>query len=407
MGEVQPVGATKQSSSGAIFRFIALAGFPLSLGSPGATISAGLVALYGVYLMLRGNGLPADLRRAGLAMLACYVLLVGVDLLNGGGPNNIETAFNYLPLLALAPYALAARSVELDRDNFEIAIGATLLLALCISVVRFAVLGEERPGGINLVSIGYGLVVSVWVVFMLSIALEGGTNSRVKLAIAAIGVVPVLITESKIDVAALVVGCLAVALLWAHQHGRWRVLVISVGGLAIPFAATLWLAMSQRLTELWSELSAFFLEGSTAGPSFGLRYELNVAALRAFLERPVLGHGFAERMSRVNENATPGGPDISFIAYVHNDYVTHMLAYGLFGLVFLFGYLTLVFTLVRRVPDEAFRRAAIALLPMIAVYMMADVAFNMDPVSGLLTIVLGTTLALAGARAQEVSPARP
>jgi O-antigen ligase len=170
--------------------------------------------------------------------------------------------------------------------------------------------------------------------------------------------------------------------------------------------------MAERFAFLWDELVTFRLNGSTEGGSFGLRYELNISGLRAFLESPIVGHGFAERMSHVFANGTPGGPDVSFLSYVHNDYVTHMVAYGAMGLVFLAAYFVLTARLLLRLPDEAMRHGGLALLAMLAVYMNADVGFNMDPLTSLTTLLLGMALARPqplpdSTSAQDGSPARP
>ena len=381
--------------------YILLAAFPLSLTSPGATVAMAVLAVYGLALMFGGDALSDDLRRAAHFMLGCYLLLVVVDLLNGGGIRNIETAFNYLPLLALAPFAHAARRLKISAAGLEIAIQVTLWLSLAIALVRYVVLDQVRPGGINLAPIGLAYVVAVWVVVALSLALEADARRLAwRIPGLAAGSLTILLTESKIALGAMIVGIAAVGIQWAVRRGRWRQLMAAAVIVLVPLAAASAFFMGGRYDELQDELSQFWFNGISQGSSLGHRFELAISGLRAFMESPLIGHGLAERMEQVLAHKTPDGPDISYLSYVHNDYVTHLLAYGIFGAVFLAAYYLLIARLVSRVVDVPMRRASFALLAMLATYMVAEVGFNMDPVTSVMTIALGLTLARGGPASQ-------
>jgi O-antigen ligase len=398
---VQVSEDTGRSRLETVIRWLIVLGFPASLTSPGATISMGLVALYGVALVREGR-LPDDLRRAHQYMLVCYLLVVGVDMVNGGGLLSLAaTAINYLPLLALAPYAHVLRKLALDRQVYDRAIQATLAIAVTIPAIRIGLFGEYRPGGINLAPIGYGFVVSLWTVYMFSRALEQRQGAAVSHIATLAGFISVLMTQSKIGIACVVLGCVLTAGLWARENGRWRELVIGLigGGALVGMGG--YVTVYPRFAALWYELRHYIETGSIIRESFGARFEQISEGWAAFMDRPILGHGFAERMDAVSRHS--GILDVTALSYLHNDYFTHLVSFGIFGLAFMLAYFVLVLVLVRKSADPANRRASIALVFMLALYAGADVVFNMDPITGAVTIALGMTLA---ASARNGSPAK-
>lgn len=373
---------------------IALLAYPLSLTSPGATIALILVGLYGLALAIR-DGLPADLRLAHRYMLACYLLVVVVDVLNGSiVPSLLTTGVDYLTLLALAPYAFALRRLSFRAETFDRAMQATVLIAVAVSCFSRFYLGENRPGGINLNSIPYSFVVATWGTFLLARGLEQGKRGWPFLATAMLAVAPVLLAESKTVIGCLALGYFVVTLLWAVESRRWTVLIVGtvLGGTAIFLLFDL--AASQRINDLIVALKRFANNGGELGVgSFGERYQLTVAGWRAFLDRPILGFGFVERMQAVFDRLGPVDIGSYKAGHLHNDYITHLVSFGIFGLVFLVGYLVFTYRLVARSGDVTYQRASVALLAMLIIYMAAEVAFNMDPISGLATLAFGMTLA--------------
>ncbi len=355
-----------------------------------------IIGLHGLYLIAKGTRLDGDIAALMKWMAVCYAILVGADLLNGGGLKNIETAFNYLPLFALPLFAHALRNLEITRRQIVISIQFTVLLAVAMSLFRALALGENRPGGLPLNPIPYGLVVSFWIVFLLSISLGRGGIWWRGLAIAALGLVPVMLAESKIAIACLGLGTAVVVLLWARETQRWRPALAGVVGAAIVLALGVYLFLGERLLQLQGELAEFMDTGMSHGDSLGYRFEVAVAGLRAFLDQPLIGYGFADRMQRVFSYTTPGGPDVTGLQHLHNDYITHLVAYGVLGLLFLALYFTATMRTMASIGERDLGRAGIAVLSMILLYMSADVAFNMDPVSGALAITLGAILAVGG-----------
>lgn len=373
---------------------VALFGYPLTLTSPGATVAMILVGLYGLALAVR-DGLPQDLRRVHRYMLACYLLVVVVDVLNGSVVASLLlTGVDYLPLLALAPFANALRRLPLSSRALDRAVMATVVMAVAISAYEVFVQDEYRPGGINLNSIPYAFIVAVWGTFLLARGLAGSAN-RPLLVGAVLALAPVLMAKGKTVLVCIVVGYLVVGLLWAVESRRWKALsiVAVLGGLAAGIG--FYLVAAPRLDELSVAFSRLVFHGQIGVGSLGERYELVAGGWRAFLERPILGYGLSERMQVVFDHLGPVDVRANTAGHLHNDYITHMVSFGVFGLVFLVGYFALTYRLVVRSGDVAYQRAAIALLCMLMIYMTAEVAFNMDPISSLVTLAFGLVLSRA------------
>lgn len=382
-----------------IFAAIALAGLPLSLTSPGATVSMACVALFGISLLLRGDKLDPDIRRAFNCMLPCYLLLVVADLLNGGGARNVETAFNYLPLLTLVPYAHAVRRLGIARNHLVIALCATILAAVAMSAYQGWLLGEARPGGINLNPIPMGFVVALWIATLLSIALEEEAFRLRRLMVATAGFIPVILTGSKIAIAALIAGCLAVGLLWARRTGRWKEALAASAVAVGAVVAGVYFIIYDRVIYMAEEIVALWSNGHSDGGSIGLRLDIAIAGLKAFLENPILGYGFAERMENTFLHMPQDWNRNLIIGHIHNDYITHMVSYGVFGIVFILLYYFFNYRIFLSLSAPELQRAGIAILLMLLLYMAAEIAFNMDPISGALTVAFGMFLALGGSPA--------
>ena len=382
-------------------RWLALLGFPASLTSPGATVSFALVGVYGLYLLANRRDMPHDLRLVNRAMLAGYFLLLAVDVLNGGGWSNLTaTAVNYLPLVALAPYAYALRSLRLVPDTLDRAMQATIVFAVLLSAGQFGLFSEARPGGPNLNPIPYGFVIAVWAMFLLARGLETGRASSLALVPAAL--VPVFLTGSKIALVCMLVGLLCVAILWVVRHRRWYLFLAGLAGAGFALVLGYYLILGARIREFLNDLNFLFNGEQLVTRSLGDRVELARAGWQAFLERPFLGHGQAQYMDAVRAWSRPGGLDLSEFGHLHNDYLVHMVSFGVFGVVFLAGYLAVIFWLVTKSGQRPYRWAGYGLLAMVVIYMAPEVAFNMDPITGCLTLAFGAVL--SAARCETAAP---
>src|SRR5690606_25028933 len=140
------------------------------------------------------------LSRLHLAMCACFVLLIVVDIANGGGAKSLlSTVFGYVPLVLIAPFAYALRRLDITATTVDRVIAGTIALACAGSAVQLGAFGIMRPGGLNLNAIPFGVVVAVWGVFQFARGLESGRSSRLwPLFFSAAAFIPILMTQSKL-----------------------------------------------------------------------------------------------------------------------------------------------------------------------------------------------------------------
>ena len=385
-------------------RLIALAGIPLSLLSFGATISLALVSLFGVAVFLRDRDFPEDLKAVFYKLLALYLLILIVELINGGSLFSLaETAFNYLPLIAVAPYAFALRKIGLSPDALDRTIWATLALGAAISVVIAILSAHPRPGGLDMDALSYGYVLVVWMLFTFSSALERRRESIPLLILLVFSLAVLLYAKTKIVIICVIVGFLVVGIIWAIQSRRWRTLLIGTALSIVPFGLVAYYLMWSRMIEFAHSLTVFLDRGEVIPDgSFGVRMQQNLAGWRAFLDKPIIGHGLAETRVAIGPYFNSPNPD--FYRYiVHNDYIVHMVAFGAFGLVFLLCYFIVALMLMRGAAGEVHRRAGVALVATLPVLMVAFVVFNMSPMSGLVAIAMGIVLSTPPKAAGQIS----
>ena len=369
-------------------RRIALLAIPLSLVSGAMTVCLLLVAGFGFLLFLKERRADADLVRPHIFLLSCYFALILVDLANGGPPASLlTTAVNYFYLACLAFLAAGLRRLRIPRASFEALILWTVVFAAAMSVFRVVVLHEPRPGGLPFNPIPFGLMMAIWGVYLLARALEERAVKRRQFAVALLALVPIALTESKIVMACALVGYAILCLDWVWRQRAWRAL--AMGALGVPFILGLFVFLSYgRLIEFGDELRAFVENGDISGISFGLRYQAAVSGFNAFLERPWLGYGLSEIVRVAMDHRLPGFGDFAHFKHLHNEYVTHLAAFGVFGGVFVVAFLGFIIFASRRSGDPARRRIGIVVAAMLALYMTVEIVFSQDPLVGPLFFLL-------------------
>ena len=373
-------------------RFIALAGFPLSLVSAGATVSMALVGLFGLVLLWRQRDMSADLLSVHRMMFALYLFILLVDLLNGGGPGNlVVTAVNYLPLVALAPYAYALRKLSFRPGTLDTTIELTVALGIVTSAVLAIFFAQDRPGGPDMDALSYGIVIIIWTLFVFSRALEAKKGAIVLLGLAALSFLAVVSARTRVVIACMLLGFLIIGAQWAWTHGRWRAFVVGMLAAAGLGALFQYNTDATRLIQLGEEIQLYLSSGQLLDGSFGIRAGQILAGWQAFLEAPFLGHGLVEMGAAVRAHSPANGPDISWII-LHNDFISHMVAFGVCGLAFLAAYFVVSLVLVSRSGNASYRRAGVALVLIMPVLMTAYIIFNMSPMTGAVTLAMGVVL---------------
>jgi O-antigen ligase len=370
------------------FGILALLAIPGSLFTASATVPMALVALYALGLRLSGVRADDDVARLFWIFLACWAALLGADLLNGGALGNFQfTAVNYLPLLGAVGVAHVLRRAEIGDRAVAAALVLAIATATVISLYQYLVLGVGRPGGLFMNPIPYGLVVGMWGMFMLSLSLE--SRSWWLLGVALLAAVPIVLAESKIVWLATSVGYALVVLRWGIIGRRWRSLgIAAIAGVVLASTAYISVAHN-RMDEFLLELTGFFASGDRSGTSFGHRAILAEAGWHAFLEGPLLGYGFVEHKDAAMAYVDPAGPSVAHLTHLHNDYVTHLVAYGYVGGAFLVAFFATLVWIGRNAADPARRSGAYALAAMAAIYMAGEIFLNIEVVTGPFAVLVG------------------
>jgi hypothetical protein len=373
-------------------RIVALAGFPASIVSAGATISMAVVSLFGLALLWRDRDFPDDLRSVQWKILPLYALIILVELANGGSVAGLgSTAFNYLPLIALAPYAYALRKLGIEPILLDRMIAITLAVGAAISVVISFVYGDQRPGGLDMDALSYGYVLGVWSLFVFSRALNGGRQALPLMLLVALSSAVLFYAKTRIIIVILIVGILTISAIWVVQYRRWRVFFVGSAVAISAFSLMIYYFSISRFSVLYESVAQFLTSGEiTPDGSLGPRFAQIRAGWQAFLDKPLLGHGNSDKHSAILQYFE-GNPEWR-IYIIHNDYVAHIVAFGVFGAIFLLGYFVATFTIMKNAGDLAHRRAGISMVVTMPLFMTAYIVFNMSPMSALVTLAMGAVL---------------
>lgn len=395
---------------------IAYAGVAASLLPGGVTICFYLVAAYGFASWLAGAELDAELRHTGFILAGCYAALLLIDLVNGGSPAELlRPATNYFVLLALPSFAIGLRVLRLDIRILErVAIGV-VIFAACWSLYQIRITTTSQAWGVKLGPAIFGMTVLTWSTFLFSRALAARPFDWRRGGAAAIGLIPILLAGSRIDWACSVLVIVVLVALWTRSGHRWRSVTIALLVLAVVAIVAYQSPWTHNRVALFvSDIQGFADSGDTTGVSFGLRYEMAVSGLRAFLDHPWLGYGLSHVKQAALAHREPDFSDFSFMPHLHNDYVTHLVAFGVLGVVFIFTVLGLIFWSAWRAADPGLRRFGVALTLALPVFMTVEIVFNQDPMYGLVFFVFGLLLLpprlpapfhLWGSRPAEARPA--
>jgi len=382
----------------------------------GPSIESMVSVLIGIYLLaaigfvavVRGANVPAIVVQIGYFMLAWYCILFAIELINGDlvkypRPINSDFLSTYFILLALPFLAMGLREVGVDFATLEKVVMATVVLAAGWSMYQYFALRVFRPGGLNgLNPITFGMIVTLWSLFLLAHAM-GSKNIRITpAAVAMAGLIPVLLGASKLIWACAALGYAMIFLWWFWTSRQWLML----GAVAVATAGAGLLVsripfVQRRMAEFSGELTAFVTTGDTSGQTFGLRFAAATSGWLAFADRPFTGYGLADVKLAAVTNRPEHVADITQLWHLHNQYITHLVAFGVLGVVFLISLLTAFAVVAWRTRDVSLQRFGATAALMLSIYMSVELFFPRTPLYG--TVFLLFALLLVAAADRESS----
>ncbi len=384
-----------------IGRAVAYLGVPASLATGSLlssfTILTSLyfIALIGVIAVFRGIVVRGPLFFASCFLVAWYSVLLLIELVHGEPfgydhlPVTESFLLNFFVLLAFPFFVNGLRFVEAQLRMFDWAVAATIVIATAVSLYELFG-GQARPLGLNSNPIIFGMIVAMWGVLLFSRALADHPLNVPKLVIALIGSVPVVLSGSRLAWICGLVGYCSVFVWWARAAGRWRL----VAALFVAALPTSWLlyqteSVRARVDQLYSEMGAFLATGDTSGLSLGLRLAADWSGFRAFVDRPLLGYGLAQTRAAALAHRPPTAGDIALLDHLHNEYLTHGVAFGILGPVFLLAFFGIWFFTASRCIDVGMRRFAFVAPVLFMIYAAGEVLFRWPEIYGLCFFVFG------------------
>ncbi len=367
-----------------------------SIWASGATIALAVGGLAGLTCWVKAREGFQDIKKPALILLSFYLLLLATDFLNGGVWENIQrTGANYLPLLVAVPFAMGLRAHQSTDLALLITVGLTILGATGWAIWQAVGLGIPRVEGFQIGSAIFGFIVVTWGLFLLANCLYGNVGRLPSLILAFVAFVPIILTGSKTIMLAAFLSYGVLLMRKAVIDGQYKLLVAGVVALScLMVMSFIFLDSTGRIDQLRIEGLALLESRSTDGSTLGPRIKMWAAGVQAFFERPIVGHGFSNVISEAARfEGDTGGLPLSMFNHLHNDYITHMVAYGAMGLVFLIAFMTFVIWLSQRQVDPVLKAFGIAWTVLLAVQMFADLAFNLGPMTGLMGLILALLLA--------------
>lgn len=383
------------------------------------TLESPVSVLIGVYLLaaigfaavVRGAKVPAIMIQAGYFALASYCVLLAIELLNGDllrypRPLDADFLLTYFVLLALPFLAIGIREVGVNLATLEKVAIATVLLAVGWSLYQRYGLRIARPGGFGSFNpIPFAFVVAMWGTFVFSRALQSQRIDAIKAAVALAGLIPIVLSGSKLVWICAVCGYGLLFVWWALTWRRWFAIAAA---LAISAASGYGLYqvgfIRGRIRPLIRELSAYLETGDTSGLTFGLRVAAATAGWLAFVDQPLKGYGLANVKLAALLHRPDTIADFSGLWHLHNQYVVHLVAFGILGLLFLVALLAALMNAAWRTGDTSLWRFGVAVALMAAIYMGADLIFPRTPLYGSFFLLFGFMLVAAANREQGDEP---
>lgn len=339
----------------------------LLVAAPASTKVAGaawlLVVLAGLWAALRVPvvRLPDDplVRSSRLWLLACLAALALQAMAtwywaDPWGDRHVEIR---LLLGACATVSLMRRLRLLPQQKIWLTHALALACWVALGITYWN--GRMTPSN----PIPWAAGVSFFVCLLLPLAVQPGITrwQRAAWGLAVLaGVTAVLLSLSRgsYGLVLWVIGVVGVAAFQQLRQGRaqsvgWKSAIPWLGSIAVVFALLAVLlvgvprnyeATTGRVQEAWRDIQGINTSGLTqqqvqgVNTSVGARLHMWRMAIHEIGEKPLLGHGSAQRMAWIHQLGEEAGSEmIKNLAHLHSDMLTTTFDHGLLGLTSYLG----------------------------------------------------------------------
>jgi O-antigen ligase len=299
-----------------------------------------LLAVVGIVLFFKGalaQQLPAAygeptslLFVAGVGvLLACYAVTMREA-------TDALLAFNFIMLILYGPIRLEFSKAAAPGNARRVANLASLgvLVALAVTLFQLYVIGAPRADNILFGAILLANTAIVLGFIALIGTMTDGPYRWGYLLMPVIGLVVAGLTGSRGPLLA-VVPLMVIAAIFMARHFRISAWIagLSAAGLVAAGGGIIWAMQSRALTifSAIGEVLAGRDVSSLVDETTRYRFDLYVAGYHAFLQSPIVGHGWARLMSAAWPFLPADKAPYVSLPQLHNDVVNFAVAAGVIG----------------------------------------------------------------------------
>jgi len=305
---------------------------PVVLGLITPYVLAGLGVILLVSRFADGS-IRQALSPAPLTLLGIVVVLFAAFAITAKQPGDVLFIVNFVALILFGPMYLTLIDKRPTNGAVIVARLALLgaLLSIVVMLVRIGYMGGRRvDAGLIGVIVLANTAVMLGFLSLIGAAADHGLWRFVYLLGPVAGVAAEILTKSRGPLMAIAPLGIAAAIFLARslRINWWWVTAGLIAGLA---AIVMWvLSLGGRMAKLpgifYSILSGDFVQDRTAE----FRLDLYQAGWKAFMESPILGHGWA----RIMDAATPylENERLATLPQLHNDFLDFAVAGGVVGI---------------------------------------------------------------------------
>jgi O-antigen ligase len=283
-------------------------------------------------------GLPSV--RLLLGAFACLAISV---IAMSRSVNDALIVFDFAPFLLTVPVAalcLRARIPDAASRIAFLALGGAMI-GLVVAAYQYFVERQPRPGGWELSPIHFGdLAVILGFLSLAALGKSGSRWRRICWAGPPVGVAAAVLSGTRgALVVAVVLAPVAVWHLWIVYRPR----PIAVAGVAAAiFGLFLLLGGGALAFGIGRALDATgivfdLLSGRrVVDLTAGVRLDQYQAAVRAFFDSPIFGHGWRHEIESALQYMSPATREayrLGHWGYIHNDFLSFSVGMGVFGSV--------------------------------------------------------------------------
>lgn len=366
-----------------------------------------LVALAAAfYLAAQRGAVPLQVNTAGRLFWLAVAILAVLFAVTAKSPRDLTYVFNFTALMLFVPMYTLLRRFAAPSATLVVSTLALIGVAMvfCDALLDIFVAGMERVGAPNRAATNATLLGFT---ALLGLAAPGGRWRVIFVAGPVLAVATELLAGSRGVI--LVLPPLIVVTIWFLLPRR-RLLA---AGLAVA-ALIASVVVAGQFTDLRSLSFIRIIEdivtsGQTADPNASVRLLLWRAGWQAFLEAPLVGHGWARLMPAALAHVPAGAVGaVATLPQLHNDIVNFAVTGGVVGVAVYFLIVATPLLAARRSPrDSQYRVRVFGTAMVCCIYLfqgLTDLTVGFEYGTAQLAVFTAILLGYCRDRPSEATP---